>query len=172
MEKKKNTMIIPTLILGLVAAGLFIYAYKTGVYRQGIKNSVTMTFQVLPLLFFSFLIAGMMQEVVSTEALLKWVGPESGIKGIFLGTFAGAITPGGPFVSLPIVAGFFNSGAGIGTMVAFITSWSIWAIMRLPLEIGMLGWEFTFVRLASSALLPIIAGFTAQYFFSWVVIMK
>lgn len=171
MENKKNTMIVPTLILGLVAAGLLIYGYGNGVHEQGIKNAFAMTLQILPLLFFSFIIAGMVQVLVDTEALLVWVGPESGMKGILLGTVAGAVTPGGPFVSLPIVAGFIHSGAGIGTMVAFITSWSLWAVMRLPMEIGILGWEFTVVRLASSALLPIVAGFVAKIFFSWVRIV-
>ncbi|MEA2104153.1 MAG: permease [Candidatus Cloacimonadota bacterium] len=171
MQKNKNTMIIPTLILGFIAIGLLIYGHNNGVHMQGLKNGFTMTIQILPLLFFSFIIAGMMQVLVSPDALLKWIGPESGAKGIFLGTITGAITPGGPFVSLPIVAGFIHSGAGIGTTVAFITSWSLWAIMRLPLEIGILGWEFTIVRLVSSAILPIIAGFIARFFFSWVTII-
>ena len=172
MEKNKNTMILPTLILAGIAIFLSFYAYKKGAHIQGLTNTFQMTKQVLPILFFSFIIAGMIKEVVSTEALIRWIGPESGVKGIFLGACAGAVTPGGPFVSLPIVAGFFHSGAGIGTMVSFITSWSIWAIMRLPLEIGMLGWEFTFVRLMSSAILPILAGLIAQFCFSWVIIPK
>ena len=171
MQKNKNTMIIPTLILGFIAIGLLIFGHKNGVHIQGLKNGFTMTIQILPLLFFSFIIAGMIQVLVSPDALLKWIGPESGVKGIFLGTITGAITPGGPFVSLPIVAGFINSGAGIGTTVAFITSWSLWAIMRLPLEIGILGWKFTIVRLVSSAILPIIAGLIARFFFSWVTII-
>ena len=171
MQKNKNNMIIPTLVLGLIAIGLLIYGHQTGVHSQGLKNAFTMTLQILPMLFFSFIIAGMVQVLVSPNAFLQWIGPESGIKGIFLGTITGAITPGGPFVSLPIVAGFIHSGAGIGTMVAFITSWSIWAVMRLPLEIGILGWEFTTVRLASSAILPILAGLIARFFFSWVTII-
>jgi len=172
MEKKENTMIVPTVILGLIAAGLLIYGYGHGAHIKGLNNAFVMTVQVLPLMFFSFIIAGMMQVLISPDALLAWVGPEAGFKGIFLGTIAGAVTPGGPFVCLPLIAGFIHSGAGVGTTVAFITSWSIWALMRLPLEVGILGLEFTLVRLGSSAVLPVLAGIIAQYFFSWVKITK
>jgi uncharacterized membrane protein YraQ (UPF0718 family) len=164
MKKKLNPMIVPTVILGVIASVLLFYGYQKGSHIKGLNNAFVM--------IFSFIIAGMMQVLVSGEALLAWVGPEAGMKGIFLGTLAGAVTPGGPFVCLPLIAGFIHSGAGIGTMVAFITSWSIWAVMRLPLEIGILGLEFTLVRLASSALLPVIAGVFAQYFFSWVTIVQ
>ena len=34
---------------------------------------------------------------------------------------------------------------------------------RLPLEIGILGWRFAFIRLASVMILPPIAGFSAQF---------
>ncbi|SCY61186.1 permease [Desulfoluna spongiiphila] len=161
-------MTAPTIIMGILAICLVSYGYTTGAHIEGMKNTFNMSIQIIPLLFFSFTIAGMMQVLVSTDGLTKWVGPESGFKGILIGTLVGGLTPGGPFVSLPIVAGFIHSGAGIGTVVAFMTSWSIWAVMRLPLEIGILGWKFTIVRLASSAILPILAGVIANVFFSWV----
>jgi uncharacterized membrane protein YraQ (UPF0718 family) len=82
-----------------------------------------------------------------------------------LGTVAGGLAPGGPYVSLPIVAGFLKSGAGMGTMVAFLTGWSLWAVGRLPMEVGILGWKFTVVRFASTFFFPPIAGWIAQTFF-------
>ena len=85
-------MIIPTLILGFIAIGLLIFGHKNGVHIQGLKNGFTMTIQILPLLFFSFIIAGMIQVLVSPDALLKWIGPESGVKGIFLGTLRCRLT--------------------------------------------------------------------------------
>jgi uncharacterized membrane protein YraQ (UPF0718 family) len=76
------------------------------------------------------------------------------------------LAPGGPYVSLPIVAGLLKSGASIGTMVAFLTGWSIWAVGRLPMEIGILGWKFTVIRLISTIVFPPIAGYIAHLFFS------
>ena len=96
----------------------------------------------------------------------KWVGAESGFRGLIIGTVAGGITPGGPMVSMPIAAGLLQSGAGIGTMVAFMTGWSLWAFSRIPLEIGLMGWKFTAIRLVCTFLFPIIAGLLANLFFS------
>jgi hypothetical protein len=51
-------------------------------------------------------------------------------------------------------------------MVAFMTGWSLWAVSRLPLEIGMMGWQFTAIRLACTFFFPPIAGLIANLFFS------
>jgi len=133
---------------------------------EGLKKFLEMSVQILPLLFCAFIVAGMVQVLLPKEALAKWVGEESGLRGIVIGAAAGGLMPGGPFVSLPIAAGLMRSGAGIGTMIAFVTGWSVWAFSRMPLEIGILGWKFTVIRLTSSLLLPIIAGLIAQFFFS------
>jgi len=56
----------------------------------------------------------------------------------------------------------------VGTLVAFLTAWSLWAVARLPMEIGILGWKFTLIRLACTFFFPPIAGFIAQLAFSGV----
>jgi hypothetical protein len=89
----------------------------------------------------------------------------AGLRGIFIGSSAGGLTPGGPFVNLPLAAGLYRSGAGVGTMVAFITGWSIYAIARLPMEIGILGWRLTAIRIASTFMFPPLAGFIAHILF-------
>jgi uncharacterized membrane protein YraQ (UPF0718 family) len=83
----------------------------------------------------------------------------------------GGLTPGGPFVTMPIAAGLLRTGAGIGTMIAFITAWSLIAVTRLPLEIGVMGWKFTLIRLACTFFFPPVAGFIASRFFSGVSVI-
>jgi uncharacterized membrane protein YraQ (UPF0718 family) len=51
-------------------------------------------------------------------------------------------------------------------MVAYLTAWSLWAVNRLPMEVGILGWRFTLIRLASTLILPILGGLIAQVLFS------
>ena len=170
MEKKRRTssMIIPTIIMGVLAVTLLFIGYSKGEgqHIRGLKASLKMTIEILPLLIFAFIMAGMIQALLPREMLSKWIGEESGIKGILLGTMAGGLTPGGSYVSLPLAAGLLRAGAGVGTMVAFITGWSLWAVSRLPMEIGILGWKFTVVRLATTFFFPPIAGFLAQTIFS------
>ncbi|MBN2266466.1 MAG: hypothetical protein JW775_11710 [Candidatus Aminicenantes bacterium] len=58
-----------------------------------------------------------------------------------------------------------SAAAGLGTMVAFVTAWSLWAVTRLPLEIGIMGLRFTLIRLGVTFFFPPIAGLMAQVFF-------
>lgn len=155
-------MVIPTIIMGTIALILTIIAYTRGQHLEGMKSAATMTMQILPLVIFAFIIAGMIKMILPHEVISKWIGTESGMKGIFIGTVSGALAPGGPFVSLPLVAGLLRTGASVGTMVAFLTAWSLWAVARLPMEVGILGWKFTLIRLASVFFLPPIAGLVAQ----------
>ena len=163
-------MLIPTIVMGVLAIILLLIGYYKGQgqHISGIKQALNMTVEILPLLAFAFIVAGMIQVLLPQELLSKWVGVESGMRGILIGTVAGGLSPGGPFVSLPIVAGLLRSGASVGTMVAFLTGWSLWAVARLPMEVGIIGWEFTLIRIGSTFFFPPIAGLIAQTFFAGV----
>jgi uncharacterized membrane protein YraQ (UPF0718 family) len=156
-------MLVPTLVMASLAIALVVVAYLRGDGRHlaGLKAGLGMMLEVLPLLLFAFIVAGVVQVLIPKEALSKWIGAEAGLRGILIGTLAGGLTPGGPYVSLPIVAALLRSGAGFATTVAFLTSWSLWAVARLPMEVGLLGWRFTLVRLASTFFFPPIAGLIA-----------
>lgn len=170
MNKKGriSAMLIPTIIMAVLAfILLFIGYYKgQGQHVSGMRSALNMTVEVLPLLVFAFIVAGMAQVLLPRDVVSKWVGAESGIRGILIGTIAGGLSPGGPYVSLPVVAGLLRAGAGVGTMVAFLTGWSLWAISRLPMEVGILGWKFTLIRIACTFFFPPIAGLIAQALFS------
>ncbi len=161
-------MLIPTIIMGVIAIILLFIGYQKGggEHILGLKAAGMLLLQITPLLILAFIIAGMVPQLVSTEMISKWIGSESGLKGILIGTGIGAIMPGGPFVSLPIAAGLLRAGASIGTMVAFLTAWSLLAVSRLPLEMGLMGWQFALIRLACTFFFPPIAGLIANLFFS------
>ena len=136
-------MLIPTLIMAAIALGLFLLATAEGRGQNisGLKAGFRMLVEILPLLVFAFIIAGMVQVLLPRDLLSKWVGEQSGLKGIMIGVLAGAITPGGPYVSL-------------------------------PMEIGILGWRFTLVRLASVIVFPPLAGVLANYVRSRIAPMR
>ena len=167
-------MLIPTIIMGVIAIALLVIVYQRGggEYILGLKLSGNLLLQVIPILIFAFIIAGIIQVLVPTEIISRWVGTESGFRGILIGTVVGGLTPGGPYVTMPIAAGLLRAGAGIGTMVAFITAWSVLAFSRLPIEIGLLGWKFTLIRLACTFFFPVIAGLIADKLFSGVTLIN
>ncbi len=50
-------------------------------------------------------------------------------------------------------------------MVAFITSWGLLSLSRLPMELAFVGPRLTLARMASSLILPPLAGLTASLLF-------
>ena len=161
-------MLVPTIIMAVLAIIFVFLGYQKGggEHILGLKAAGTMLIQLAPLLLFAFIVAGMIPLLISQQTIARWIGAESGFRGILIGTIAGGMMPGGPFVSLPLAAGLLKTGAGVGTMVAFVTGWSLLAIARLPLEIGILGWKFTLIRLACTFFLAPIAGLIANKLFS------
>lgn len=165
-KRRLPPILIPTIIMGLLAVALLVICYQKGVHIQSLKTSWGMLLQMLPLLVFAIIVAGAVQHLVPSELISKWIGTGSGIKGILIGTGVGCVTPGGPYVSLPIAAGLVRAGASVGTMVAFMTAWSLMELSRLTMEIGIMGWKFALIRLSCSFFFAPIAGLLANTFFS------
>ncbi|MFP4131708.1 MAG: permease [Thiohalospira sp.] len=118
---------------------------------------------VAPILVSAVLISGYVQTMVPRDAMERWLGRGSGLRGLTLAAMAGALTPGGPFAAFPLVVALWESGAGFGVCVAYLTSWSVLGIQRaLVWEIPLLGADFVLLRLAASLLLPLIAGVLAD----------
>src|SRR5580704_947389 len=60
----------------------------------------------LPKVLAGCLIGAFVTLLLPRETISRWVGAESGIVGILVATFAGAILPGGPFTIYPIAGAF------------------------------------------------------------------
>lgn len=161
-------MLIPTIIIGTIALVLVLIGYFKGGGEHiiGLKAGGSLLMEVLPLMVFALIVAGMVQTLIPSEVISRWLGAESGIRGILMGTLMGSLTPSGPFVSMPVAAGFLRVGASIGTLVAFMTAWSLLAVHRLPMEVGIMGWKFALIRLVTTFFFPPIAGLIADRLFS------
>lgn len=160
-------MLIPTLVMAALAITLILIGYfrGQGQHVQGLKLGWDMTIQILPMLICSFMMAGMIQTLIPKEVISTWVGGQSGWRGILIGSVAGGLTPGGPYVSMPIVAGLYRAGAGTATLVAYLTAWSEWAVARWPMEIGLIGPRFFMIRMCSVILFPPLAGWISMLLF-------
>ena len=161
-------MRVSIIVMGVLALVLVIISYNKDpkILSSGLKYGFNMLISLIPLLILAFLVAGLAQALIPREVIAKWLGAESGWRGIIFGCLAGAVTPGGPYVNFPIAAGLFHAGAGMGTVVAYITAWSLWSLSRLPLEVAMISPRFAVARFISTLIFPPIAGFIAYKLFS------
>ena len=82
-------MLIPTIIMGVLAVVFIFLAYQKGGTPQltvGLKGAGNMLLQMAPLLIFAMIIAGILPLLIPQEAISRWVGAESGWRGIFIGS--------------------------------------------------------------------------------------
>ena len=163
---KKESKVNATVWIMLVLSGtLTLIAYLKGSHLplQGLKNGGNLLLSILPTLLLAFSAAGMISIVLPGELLTKWLGEESGFRGLFIATCAGSVTPGGPFVQFPIVATLLESGAGVAPLMAYISAWSLLGVNRfLVYEVPLLGWKLSVSRMLASLIFPIIIGWMTR----------
>ena len=118
--------------------------------------------QIIPQLCVALLAAGFLAKLIPAEWIGGLLGPGSGILGLAIASFAGPIVPAGPVLAFSIAALLERAGATPETLVAFVTSWSLFTIHRMvTYEVPLLGASFLKLRLLSVAFVPIAAGMIA-----------
>ena len=146
-----------------LAAAATLYAHRQGTAQEGARAALGLLWQVGPVLVPAFVLAGMMSVAISPESLTRFLGTEAGARGLVLGTVAGALTPGGPFVAFPLLAVLLEGGASVGAVTAYLSSWSLLGLHRmLAYEVPILGVRFVLVRAIASSVFPIAIGWVAQ----------
>lgn len=116
---------------------------------------------VSPVVLLALLLAAYAQTLIPHQWVEARLGQGSGRGGTALACLAGALMPGGPFAAFPVVLVLRQSGAALGTCVAFLTAWSVLGLHRMIIwEIPWLGWRFATLRWLISLPLPWLAAWT------------
>lgn len=114
---------------------------------------------LVPRMICALFAAGFIAKLIPSAFISAYLGPESGFLAVVIGAIAGVTIPAGPVISFSIAAAFSKSGASDAALVAFITSWSIFAAHRMLIyEIPLLGMDFLKLRVASVIVTPFLAG--------------
>jgi uncharacterized membrane protein YraQ (UPF0718 family) len=153
--------IAPLLLLVLILGGVARWRGPE-VFEAGLKSGGGQLLQFLPILAAAFLVMGFMDALLPQETVRRWMSDAAGWRGIGIAWLAGALTPAGGIVGMPLAAGLYRSGAGLGVIVTYLTSLSLLSFLRVPLEVGFYGARLTASRLVVSLLLPPLAGLIAQ----------
>jgi len=94
-----------------------------------------------------FILLGLLDAWVPREAMIRFMGEHSGIKGILLAFLLGSAAAGPLYAAFPIAAVLMKKGAGFGNVMIFIGAWSTTKIPQLLFEISALGARFMVTRL-------------------------
>jgi len=166
----KGKGVIDSTLLGFVFAtiALGVTVWLRGgneLLREGLGNGGSLLLKSGLIIAVSFVAAGLAEALIPKGAIPTALGVDSGLRGILLATGAGALTPSGPFVAIPIAAAMERSGAGTAPLVAYISAWGLIALHRLVAwEIPILGTRLALIRWSVCLLLPVLAGLAARIF--------
>lgn len=164
---------ILTLFIWMVAIGLLVVAVvrNQGEQVRGLLFARETLVRLVPIIIMAVITAGFVGQLIPGEVIAGALGGEGGLASLFLAAGLGVVTLGGPVVAFSLAAVFLHGGAGIGPLVAFLTSWSIFSLHQtLAYEVPMAGWRPAVARVLSAGWVPLVAGTAAGVASRYVVI--
>jgi uncharacterized membrane protein YraQ (UPF0718 family) len=121
---------------------------------------------VLTCLIPAFFIAGAIAVFVSQASVLKYFGPTAKkILSYSVASVSGTVLAVCSCTVLPLFAGIYSRGAGIGPATAFLYSGPAINVLAIVLTARILGWQLGIARAIGAVLFAIITGLLMSFFF-------
>ncbi|HEC95741.1 MAG TPA: hypothetical protein ENI50_01820 [Euryarchaeota archaeon] len=169
MKEKQKKVILRD--WGLVSITLIIMITLLSVFPE--KQEVVITtswkffIEMIWILPAVMVLMGLFAVWVSKETIVKYLGKTSGIRGIFLAIFLGALPTGPLYVAFPIAAGLIKKGARISNILIFLSAWACIKIPQEMVELQFLGAKFMALRLVLTIVFVIIMGVFIEQVIEW-----
>ncbi len=110
-------------------------------------------------LVLGFTLGGLIQVLIPRSLVAEWLGPASGLKGILIGSYAGVLMTGGPYVALPVITSIYTAGAGPGPIIALLASMNLLGLLGLfTWQIPLLGAKVALTRYGVCFFIPPLIG--------------
>ena len=158
-KKQKKSMLkdIAFFLIVLIIAALLLYLFpekKNAVYKASEKFLIDML-EVLPAVM---LLIGLFAVFVPNEIVGKYIGKNSGIKGIFISLLMGSLPTGPLYVAFPMASALLKKGAKVSNIIIFLSAWACIKIPQELVELQFLGAKFMASRLLLTVIFVIIMG--------------
>ena len=166
MKEKTNIFIIVTVFM-------FFYFMPFSNYRmpQAILESLLMAQDyarqhVLLCLIPAFFIAGAIANFISQENVIKYFGAEANkFLSYTVASVSGTILAVCSCTVLPLFAGIYKRGAGIGPATAFLYSGPAINVLAIILTARVLGFELGLARAIGTIIFSVIIGLSMHFIF-------
>ena len=161
LARHATFVVMSCLSLGTALAVLVLRG-EAALWRA-LSGALELAIFIFPVLGAGLLLAATMRQLLPEGALSRWLGADSGLRGLVLASLVGLVTPGGPLAAFPLVLELVREGGVGGAVVAFVLSWAVSGFLRILFwEIPLLGLEFSLLRFLASLPLAIIGGLIAR----------
>lgn len=126
---------------------LIIYLFHPAIAIKTFESASSSFIQMLVVLPPIMILLGLIDVWVARETLMKYMGNDSGIIGIFLAMAIGSIAAGPMYAAFPFTAVLIKKGVKFSNVIIFMNAWCVTKISTLLFEISALGYKFTIARL-------------------------
>jgi uncharacterized membrane protein YraQ (UPF0718 family) len=142
---KRYIIFIILIIINIIMLFIFPDTGRKSFSITG-KNFLEMLEVIPPI----FILLGLLDVWVKRETMIKYLGENSGIVGILISFFLGAVAAGPLYAAFPVAGILLKKGSKITNVLIFIGAWSTMKIPLLLFESTSLGLKFTVIRLTLS----------------------
>ncbi|MBW1801855.1 MAG: permease [Deltaproteobacteria bacterium] len=160
-KKSKKTDLTFIILAALLLAAILFATWKGGwsLTASGFIKTGHIVEKVWFRLLLGFILGGLIQELIPRDMISKWLGPESGLKGILIASYAGIFLAGSPYMMLPVFVSIYRAGAGVGPLMALLSGRGLLSLQLLLVwQIPFLGVELSVARYLACIIVPPIAG--------------
>jgi hypothetical protein len=161
--------------LFLWIAGAFLFAYLVPFTHPTVRNAIGEAFfmlqeyareHVLLCLVPAFFIAGAIAVFISQASVIKYLGGRAKkVVAYGVGAISGAILAVCSCTVLPLFAGIYKRGAGLGPAIAFLYSGPAINILAIILTGRILGLQFGLARAIGAVVFAVVIGLAMQFLF-------
>jgi uncharacterized membrane protein YraQ (UPF0718 family) len=159
----------------IIVIGIFIAAYFIPFGDERVKKAVLEAFymlqdyaqkHVLLCLVPAFFIAGAITVFISQTSVMKYLGPLANkFLSYSVASVSGSILAVCSCTVLPLFAGIYQMGAGIGPATAFLYSGPAINILAIVLSAKVLGWQIGLARAVGSVGFAYVIGLMMAFIF-------
>lgn len=158
-------------ILILVFIGCYYIPWDHALIRQSALEAFMMLqdyarLHVLTCLIPAFFIAGAIAVFVSQASVLKYFGAEAKkILSYSVASVSGGILAVCSCTVLPLFAGIYTRGAGIGPATAFLYSGPAINVLAITMTAKILGWRLGLARAVGAVIFSVVTGLLMAFIF-------
>lgn len=158
-----------------IIAGAFLFAYLVPFSSPTVRDAIMEAFHmlqeyarehVLLCLVPAFFIAGAIAVFISQASVIKYLGGKAKkVVAYGVGAVSGAILAVCSCTVLPLFAGIYKRGAGLGPAIAFLYSGPAINILAIILTGRILGIKFGLARAIGAIVFAVVIGLAMQFLF-------
>ena len=148
----RNYLVFGSFVVFTIVSWLVQFEFGMNVWDNFLIFAIDMVIILPP----AFVLIGLFDVWAKKESIEKHFGQSNNPLRFVYSFLLASTTVGGTFVAFPLANSLYHKGAKFSSIFTYVTAASLFMIPMTIMEAGMLGIQFTLIRLVSS--IPFIIG--------------